>query len=96
MRNMTKTLLALVLAVPLAGLAGPLVNLNTATPLELEADLIGVTSETAQSIVEYRDKHGKFKSLEEVLKIEGIERDFLNINRDKMHLGDDPRADASS
>lgn len=96
MKNITKTLLALFLVLPLTALAGPLVNINKADALELRTELIGVTDETAQSIVDYRDKHGGFKNLEDVLKVEGIERDFLNINRDKMHVGDAPKADKQS
>ena len=96
MRLLAKTICTLLIALPTLTFAGPLVNLNTADRFELERDLIGVTSETATAIVQYRTKNGKFESLEDVLKVKGIERDFLNINKDYLHLGDDPRINTSS
>ena len=96
MRVLTRTICTALIALPAFVLAGPLVNLNTADRFELERDLIGVTSETASAIVDYRTKNGKFQSLEDVLNVKGIERDFLNINKDYLHLGDDPRLQKSS
>ena len=96
MRLLTKTICTFLIVLPALAIAGPLVNLNTADRFELERDLIGVTSETASAIVQYRTKNGKFESLEDVLKVEGIEHDFLNINKDYLHLGDDPRINTSS
>ena len=51
------------------------------------AGLTGVTEETAQAIIAYREKNGPFKTLESVVNVEGVEYDFLNINRDYLHLG---------
>lgn len=96
MKYFTKILFSILLAVPMIAMAGPLVNINKADKFEMERDLIGVTRETAQAIVEYRQEHGPFKSLDGVLNVEGVGRDFLNINRDYLHLGDDPRAKANS
>ena len=45
---------------------GSLVNLNTATQAQLEA-LPGLGSAVAQRIVEYREKNGNFKKIEEIL-----------------------------
>ena len=96
MKYLNKILCSVVLTMPMIAMAGPLVNINKADRFEMQRDLIGVTDETAQSIVEYREKNGKFESLEDVLKVEGIERDFLNLNRDYIHLGNDPRVKAKS
>ena len=95
MQYFTKKLFTLLLMLPMIGVTGPLVNINKADRYEMERDLIGVTKETAQAIVEYRKNNGPFKSIEEVTKVEGVERDFLNINRDYLHLGNDPRADSN-
>lgn len=50
---------------------GPLVNLNTATQAELEA-LPEVGPVTAQSILAWRDEHGSFTSIDELLEVDGI------------------------
>ncbi len=59
-------------------LAGP-VNLNTATAAQIDA-LPGVGKSTAQRIVEYRQKNGGFKKIEELMNVKGIgEKSFLKL-----------------
>jgi competence protein ComEA len=60
------------------GLTTP-VNLNTATVAQLDA-LPGVGTSTAQRIVEYRQKNGTFKKIEELMNVKGIgEKSFLKL-----------------
>lgn len=47
------------------------VNINTATQTELET-LPGIGPSTASKIVRYRKENGKFKSIEEIKKVNGI------------------------
>jgi competence protein ComEA len=55
------------------------VNLNTATVAELET-LPGVGPATAARIVEYRQKNGGFKKIEELMNVRGVgEKSFLKI-----------------
>ncbi|MFA5801469.1 MAG: ComEA family DNA-binding protein [Thermoleophilia bacterium] len=54
-----------------SGAAGQPVNLNSATQAQLE-ELDGVGPKTAQKIIEYRDAHGGFKSIEEMMEVPGI------------------------
>ena len=66
--------------VPSAG-ARPaaVVNLNTATASELEV-LPGIGPKTAARIVEYRQKKGPFKKIEELMNVQGIgEKSFLKL-----------------
>ena len=50
---------------------GPLVNLNTASQSELEA-LPEVGPVTAQAILAWRDEHGGFTAVDELLEVDGI------------------------
>lgn len=54
-----------------AGASGALVNLNTATAEELDT-LPGVGPATAQAILAYRQEHGSFSSVNQLLDIQGI------------------------
>jgi competence protein ComEA len=55
------------------------VNLNTATAQQLET-LPGIGAATAQRIVEYRQKNGSFKKIEEIMNVRGVgEKSFLQL-----------------
>jgi competence protein ComEA len=55
------------------------VNLNTASAAELET-LPGVGAKTAALIVEFRQKNGPFKKIEELMNVRGIgEKNFLKL-----------------
>jgi competence ComEA-like helix-hairpin-helix protein len=56
-----------------------LVNINTATVQELDG-LPGIGEHMAQRIVEYRQKNGPFKRLEDLMGVRGIgEKNFLKL-----------------
>jgi competence protein ComEA len=58
--------------------SGP-VNLNTATVAQLES-LPGIGKSTAERILEYRQKSGGFKKIEDLMNIRGIgEKNFLKL-----------------
>lgn len=55
------------------------VNLNTATAIQLES-LPGIGPRTAERIIEYREKNGGFKKIEELMNVQGVgEKSFLKI-----------------
>ena len=55
------------------------INLNTATAAELEK-LPGIGQKVAARIVEYRQKNGPFKKVEELMNVQGIgEKSFLQF-----------------
>jgi competence protein ComEA len=55
------------------------VNLNTATQAQLET-LPGIGAKAAQRILEYRQKNGNFKKVEDLMNVKGIgEKAFLKL-----------------
>jgi competence protein ComEA len=56
-----------------------IVNLNTASASDLEG-LPGIGAKTAARIVEYRQKNGPFKKVEELMNVRGVgEKNFLKL-----------------
>jgi competence protein ComEA len=59
--------------------AGAVVNINTAPATELQT-LPGIGAKTAARIVEYRQKNGPFKKIEELMNVRGVgEKNFLKL-----------------
>lgn len=66
-----KKFLFAALSVLAASLSLAAVNINTASPSELEA-LPGIGPAKAKAIADYRQQHGAFKSVEELKNVKGI------------------------
>jgi competence protein ComEA len=60
-------------------------NLNTATPEQLD-ELDGIGPTTAQHIIEYREAHNGFGSVEELDQVPGIGETRLAALRDKVRV----------
>jgi len=66
-----------------------MVNLNTASSAELET-LPGVGAKMAARIIEYRQKKGPFKKIEELMNVQGIgEKNFLKL-KPQLTVGQRP------
>ncbi|WP_079201449.1 helix-hairpin-helix domain-containing protein [Pseudomonas sp. CC6-YY-74] len=62
------------------------VNLNTADAPTLQRELSGIGETKAKAIVAYREAHGAFTSVDEVLEVKGIGESILAKNRDKLSI----------
>ncbi|ATY82461.1 ComEA family DNA-binding protein [Aeromonas veronii] len=58
-------------------------NINTATLAELTS-LKGIGDKKAQAIVDYREKQGKFTSVDQLADVNGIGPATLEANRDMI------------
>lgn len=70
---------------PGGGASGNGVSLNSATAEEL-TELKGIGEVTAQAIVAYREEHGGFKDVEELLEVSGIGPAKLAQLKDQVQL----------
>jgi competence protein ComEA len=61
------------------------VSLNTASVEQL-MQLSGVGQKKAEAIVQYRQKNGKFNSIDELQQVKGIGPSLFNKNKDKLAL----------
>ena len=64
--------------------SGP-IDLNAATPAELE-ELPGIGPATATAIVEHRDEHGPFASVDDLTDVRGIGPAKLDAIRDLVRV----------
>ena len=62
-----------------AATSAAIVNINTASAAELDA-LPGIGAKMAERIVEYRQKNGPFKKVEDLMNVRGVgEKNFLKL-----------------
>ena len=66
------------------------VDINSASAQELADSLNGVGMKKAEGIVNYRNKHGKFKSMNDLINVKGIGEKTLAKNKAniKVNMGD--------
>lgn len=86
----TLTALALSLMLTLSAMANDArVNLNTASAEQLAALLTGIGQSRAEAIVRYREQHGAFEHIDELINVAGIGLRTVDVNRDRLTLSDD-------
>jgi len=66
--------------------AGP-VNINAADAATLASELKGVGKVKAQAVLDFRQKHGPFRSVEELAQVKGFSQKLINRNRADIKLG---------
>lgn len=86
MKLLNTLILTLVLLLPFAAPAASPVNINTADKETLITAISGVGEKKAEAIIEYREQHGPFKSVDEITKIKGIGQGILDKNRENLSV----------
>lgn len=84
MKILRTAVLSLALLFPALSLATDAVNINTASAAALAEAITGVGSERAAAIVEYREAHGPFKSVDDLKAVKGIGEKTLEQNRARL------------
>ncbi len=79
MKTHIRLLTLLVACLPLWTFAGP-VDINTADAETIAAELKGVGPTKAKAIVEYREKHGPFKTADDLSLVKGIGDRTVELN----------------
>jgi len=67
------------------GLAGP-VDVNTADAETISTELKGIGLSKAKAIVEYRKKHGPFRSADDLSLVKGIGERTVELNRSDIKV----------
>lgn len=62
------------------------VDINTATAAQLES-VNGIGPKKAEAIIEYRKKHGNFKSVDELENVKGLGKASIDKMRDELAVG---------
>ena len=62
------------------------VNVNSASAEEISEALKGVGQSKAEAIVSYRNEHGEFKHVDELVNVKGIGIRTVDINREYILL----------
>ena len=65
--------------------SGNKIRLNSANTEQLQ-QLSGIGEKKAEAILQYRQQHGKFKSIDELQNIKGIGPKLLQKNKDRLAL----------
>ena len=70
----------------ISNLVSALVNINTVDGETLAAELKGIGLKRAKAILDYRNAHGPFKSIDDLAKIKGISKKIVEQNRAKITI----------
>ncbi len=85
MRFLTKIAAIALLSLPMLTFAGE-VDINTADAETIAAELNGVGLSKARAIVEYRTKHGPFRSVDDLSLVKGIGERTVDKNRSDIQV----------
>lgn len=85
MNKLITAIAVAILSTPLLAVAAP-VNINTADAETISAQLSGIGLAKAKAIVEYRKKHGPFRSADDLSLVKGIGDRTVDRNRSDIQV----------
>lgn len=85
MKAFHAAVLAAFLAVLPAAYAAP-VDINRADAAALDQAMVGVGAARAQAIIDYREQHGPFKSVDDLMNVKGIGAATVERNRSNLRV----------
>ncbi|MCK5481733.1 MAG: helix-hairpin-helix domain-containing protein [Gammaproteobacteria bacterium] len=89
MRTIKSILVVLAMLVSVASFAGP-IDINSADASTLASAIIGVGESKAIAIVEYRDAHGPFASVDDLSNVKGIGMKTVDKSRRNLMVSAPP------
>ena len=78
-----KLVLVVLFSLPCLLSAAQLININTADKATLMS-INGIGEKRAEAIISYREQHGPFKSVEQLLEVQGVGPSILDKNKDTL------------
>ena len=79
-------LLTFVIALANSAFAEQAVDVNSATASEIAEAMTGIGLKRAEAIVAFREKNGRFRSLDDLVLVKGIGASTLDKNRDRISV----------
>lgn len=84
MKLLQACLLSLVVALVSFNAQAGAIDINSADAATLDKNLKGIGPRTAAAIVDYRTKHGPFKSVDELANVKGVGPATIEKNRARL------------
>ncbi len=84
MRFLSVVFMSMILFLSMSPAMAGKIDINTADIEILDVGLEGIGPKKAQAIIDYREKHGFFRSVDELTHVSGIGVKTLEKNRDKI------------
>ena len=79
-------LLCLALCLGVVSIQAQPININQANVEEIAENLQQIGMVKAQAIVDYREEHGEYQGIEQLLQVRGIGVSTLELNKDLIVL----------
>jgi len=92
----SRLLLSTILAIGATAAWCTPVNINTADAATIATSLNGIGNVKAQAIVDYRQKHGAFRSVDELAQVKGISQKLISRTRADLHIDRVPAVNGPS